>query len=91
MEVKNILKNKEAFKELVKTTFDQLDLDKNGEIDKHELGVALGQYSSSIGGPVVNDEIVNETMKELDKDRSNTLNLEEFEGFMFSVLIQMTN
>lgn len=89
MEPREVLKNPELFKKLAKEAFSEYDSNKNGEIDKEELKNALTKFAIASGVTAPDDGVINETMGELDKNKSGTLTLDEFEAYMRSTLIQM--
>ena len=91
MDPKQILKDEATFKKFAKTVFDSFDINGNNSIDKKELQVALVKFAKESGTAIPDESIITETMKELDKNSSNTLTIDEFESFVRGVLIQMTS
>lgn len=91
MDPLELLKDEQKFKAFAKQSFDQFDKNKNGMVEIAELGTALRQFARESNTTLPDEEIINETMKELDKNNSNTLTIDEFESFVRNVLIQMTS
>ena len=91
MDPKVLLKDEKRFKEFAKKVFDSFDINKNWEIDREELKHALISSAKDAGAPSPDDGVVNETMKELDKNNSSTLSIEEFESYVRTLLISMTS
>ena len=81
---KEILNNQEKLKEEIKELFQKIDTDHSNEIDKKEFRTFVFKiYQKS--GKKVNNEIIDKFMKNLDKDKSGTLSLEEFQEFAISL------
>lgn len=91
MDPKKILQNEELFKKFAKQVFDSFDKNLSGEIDKKELGNALINFAKESGTTIPDDEIIHETMKELDKNASLTLTIDEFETYVRTILIHMSS
>lgn len=89
MDPREVLKNQELFKKIAQESFNEYDVNKNGEIDKEELKNALTKFAIASGITAPDDGVINETMAELDKNKSGTLTIDEFEAYMRSTLIQM--
>uniref|UniRef100_A0A6B2LFD4 EF-hand domain-containing protein n=1 Tax=Arcella intermedia TaxID=1963864 RepID=A0A6B2LFD4_9EUKA len=67
----------------LKEVFDHLDVDKNGTIDKAELGEALGQ----LGGKPVTSEELESIWSEADVNHDGTLDYTEFTGRVSAILV----
>lgn len=91
MDPKKILENEQLFKKFAKQVFDSFDKNASGEIDKKELGHALIEFAKESETTIPDEGIINETMKELDKNASQTLTIDEFETYVRTILIQMTS
>jgi len=66
--------------------FAQVDMNRNGKIEFDELKKAMTEISEELGYDEPSDEIVKQTYKKFDKDRSGLLDKEEFRLFVKSVL-----
>ena len=90
MDPKNILKDANKFKQFTQHVFSQFDKNGNGSIEVAELKNALVQFAKAAKTAEPDDSIIAETMKELDKNNSNTLTIDEFENFVRGILMQMS-
>ena len=90
MDPKNILKDANKFKQFTQHVFSQFDKNGNGSIEVAELKNALVQFAKEAKTAEPDDSIIAETMKELDKNNSNTLTNDEFENFVRGILMQMS-
>lgn len=90
MDPKNILKDTNKFKQFTQHVFSQFDKNGNGSIEVAELKNALVQFAKEAKTAEPDDSIIAETMKELDKNNSNTLTNDEFENFVRGILMQMS-
>ena len=90
MDPKNILKDANKFKQFTQHVFSQFDKNGNGSIEVAELKNALVQFAKEAKTAELDDSIIAETMKELDKNNSNTLTIDEFENFVRGILMQMS-
>lgn len=91
MDPKKILQNEALFKKFAKQVFDSFDKNSSGEIDKKEWGQALINFAKESESTIPDEGIINETMKELDKNASKTLTIDEFEMYVRTILIQMSS
>ena len=72
------LSNPEKFGELLNKTFDAIDKDHSGQIDKSEADTFLKNFIAEIGVPIEPDpQAVEEFFKLFDKDRSGTISKDE--------------
>ena len=90
MDPKNILKDANKFKQFTQHVLSQFDKNGNGGIEVAELKNALVQFAKEAKTAEPDDSIIAETMKELDKNNSNTLTIDEFENFVRGILMQMS-
>lgn len=81
------LQKPEELQKVCKAIFDQFDVNKDGEIDFNELKNALTIFAKESGAPTPDDSVVKEIMEELDKNKSNTLSIDEFESFVKTLLL----
>ena len=87
MDANFYLQKPEELQKVCKAVFDQFDVNKDGEIDFDEFKNALTIFANDSGAPAPDDSVVKETMEELDKDKSNTLSIDEFESFVKKLLL----
>lgn len=87
MDANFYLQKPEELQKVCKAVFDQFDVNKDGEIDFDEFKNALTIFANESGAPSPDDSVVKETMEELDKDKSNTLSIDEFESFVKKLLL----
>ena len=82
---KDILKNQEELEEEIKELFLKIDTDHSNEIDRKEFRVFVKNlYKKS--GKKISDELIDKFIKNLDKDKSGTLSLDEFREYAIKVL-----
>ena len=82
---KELLENKEDLEKEIKELFQQIDLDGSNEIDKKEFREFMKKlYGKS--GKKINNELIDKFIKNLDKDKSGTINLEEFKDYAIKIL-----
>ncbi len=80
-----MLKQEKRIEQEVKELFDKIDTNHSNEIDRKEFRVfAQKLYGKS--GKKVSNETVDKFIKNLDKDKSGTISLEEFRDFAIKVL-----
>ena len=84
------MKDANKFKQFTQHVFSQFDKNGNGSIEVAELKNALVQFAKEAKTAEPDDSITAETMKELDKNNSNTLTIDEFENFVRGILMQMS-
>ena len=82
---KDILNNQEELEEEIKELFLKIDTDHSNEIDRKEFRVFVKNlYKKS--GKKISDELIDKFIKNLDKDKSGTLSLDEFREYAIKVL-----
>ena len=86
----DLLDNQEDFESKIKELFDVIDTNKSSDIDKKELRVYIKNIYEKSGKKVTN-EIIDKFIKNYDKDKSGTLDLEEFKEFATQVLKAYAN
>ncbi len=80
-----LLKEEQRIDQEVKELFDKIDTDHSNEIDRKEFRVFVQKlYGRS--SKKVSNETVDKFIKNLDKDKSGTISLEEFRDFAIKVL-----
>ena len=86
----DLLDNQADFDSKIKELFDVIDTNKSSDIDKKELRVYIKNIYEKSGKKVTN-EIIDKFIKNYDKDKSGTLDLEEFKEFATQVLKAYAN
>ena len=85
-----LLKEEQRIDQEVKELFDKIDTDHSNEIDRKEFRVFVQKlYGRS--SKKVSNETVDKFIKNLDKDKSGTISLEEFRDFAIKVLHFLAN
>ena len=85
-----MLKEEQRIDQEVKELFDKIDTDHSNEIDRKEFRVFVQKlYGRS--SKKVSNETVDKFIKNLDKDKSGTISLEEFRDFAIKVLHFLAN
>jgi Ca2+-binding protein (EF-Hand superfamily) len=77
-QIKELLMDKERFKAMCKSIFDEMDKDKGGSIDINELEAALIKMSKKNGVPAPSKKDIQDTMKIFDKSKDGKIQLDEF-------------
>ena len=82
---KDMLNNKDNFEEEMKRLFDKIDTNHSSDIDRKEFRVYIKNlYKDS--GKIITNEIIDKFIKNYDKDKSGTLDFEEFKEFAIKTL-----
>ena len=82
---KDMLNNKDNFEEEMKRLFDKIDTNHSKDIDRKEFRVYIQNlYKDS--GKIITNEIIDKFIKNYDKDKSGTLDFEEFKEFAIKTL-----
>ena len=82
---KDMLNNKDNFEEEMKRLFDKIDTNHSKYIDRKEFRVYIQNlYKDS--GKIITNEIIDKFIKNYDKDKSGTLDFEEFKEFAIKTL-----
>ena len=82
---KDMLNNKDNFEEEMKRLFDKIDTNHSSDIDRKEFRVYIQNlYKDS--GKIITNEIIDKFIKNYDKDKSGTLDFEEFKEFAIKTL-----
>ena len=82
---KDMLDNKDNLEEELKRLFDKIDTNHSTDIDRKEFRVYINNLYKDSGKKVTN-EIVDKFIKNYDKDKSGTLDFEEFKEFAIKTL-----
>ncbi len=82
---KELLNNQDELEEEIKELFQKIDTDNSKEIDKKEFRAFVTNLYKKSGKKVTN-EIIDKFIKNLDKDKSGTLSLDEFRDFAILIL-----
>ena len=82
---KDMLDNKDDLEEEIKRLFDKIDTNHSKDIDRKEFRVYIQNlYKDS--GKIITNEIIDKFIKNYDKDKSGTLDFEEFKEFAIKTL-----
>ena len=90
-EVRAILADPEALRATSDAVFDGIDADGSGQIDAAELKAALTQVASGLKMPLPSDAEIQETIHELDADRSGTISKAEFLPLVRAILEKLAS
>ena len=82
---KELLENKDNLEKEIEELFQQIDVDGSNEIEKKEFREFMKKFYAK-SGRKINNEIIDKFMKKLDKDKSGTINLEEFRDYAIKIL-----
>ena len=85
-QIRKLVDDELALMNFADDKFDKTDIDGNGIIDVDELKEAMIGIADEMGYSEPSDEIVMQTIKKFDKDRSGQLDKDEFRLFIKSVL-----
>ena len=72
-------------KENVKMVFEMFDVNKDGKISVQELKSMFSE-KSALNHPIKGDKIINEVMREVDKDNNGYITYEEFNDALTGLL-----
>lgn len=84
--IRDLLMNEEKIKEIANRSFDIIETDKSGQIDKKEFKEVLTSLAMDMGAEPPTDEDVQETIKKLDKDQNGQIDKKEFAELIKQVL-----
>ena len=84
-----LLNNQDELEEEIKELFQKIDTDHSNEIDRKEFRV-FAQKLYGRSGKKVSNETVDKFIKNLDKDKSGTLSLDEFRDFAVLILQKLS-
>ena len=90
-ELRQILADPDALRAASDAVFDGIDVDGSGQIDKNELKQALSQVARDLKLPLPSDGEIEETINELDADRSGTINKAEFVPLVRAILEKLAS
>ena len=82
---KDMLDEEKHLEQEIKELFDKIDTDHSNEIDRKEFR-AFAQKLYGRSGKKVSNETVDKFIKNLDKDKSGTISLDEFKEYAIKVL-----
>ena len=86
-QLKDLLGNQDAFKEVSTELFNAFDADKTGFIERSEFKNLLTEFSNKAGIDLPTDSEIDEIMKDLDQNNDNKFSLDEFTTF-FRLLLE---
>ena len=75
--------------EISKKPFEQADKNKNGEIDVKELKACMIDIAQGMGTEIPKNKVVVEEFYNLDKDKSKTIDFNEFKTFIKNNMIKI--
>ena len=85
--IQYIINNKDTLlTDIANIAFQSVDTDKSGSIDVGELETIMAQISSEMGAEPPTKEDAKEILKNLDKDRSGSIDQKEFIYFIENIL-----
>lgn len=90
-EIRAILADPDALRAASDAVFDGIDADGSGQIDKNELKQALSQVARDLKLPLPSDAEIEETINELDADRSGTISKAEFVPLVRAILEKLAS
>ena len=82
---KDMLNEEKHLEQEIKELFDKIDTDHSNEIDRKEFR-AFVQKLYGKSGKKVSNELIDKFIKNLDKDKSGTISLDEFRDYAIKVL-----
>ena len=82
---KDMLDEEKHLEQEIKELFDKIDTDHSNEIDRKEFR-AFVQKLYGKSGKKVSNELIDKFIKNLDKDKSGTISLDEFRDYAIKVL-----
>lgn len=88
---KEIAKNEQKLDNIAKYCFDKLDKDRNGYIEKNELGNLLNEIALIENKSCPCEDDIDKWMKSLDIDNSGKIEYKEFKNFIRSTFYSMCN
>ena len=74
---------------ITKKSFDSADKNKNGAIDMKELKACMIEIAQGLGRPIPEDEAARKEFLNLDTDKSNTIDFNEFKKFVKKNMLLM--
>lgn len=80
--IKETLKDDKLLTELANTAFDAADTNKNGKIERSELGTVMKDLAKGFGLSAPTEAQVTAKFKTLDVDKNGTISREEFKVFV---------
>ena len=77
------------FEAALKKGFEEIDLDKNGYIDKVEFGKAAQGIIKLLGGPGSNEEKINSQFAKYDKNNDQKISKDEFRVMLREIILSL--
>ena len=90
-EIRAILSDHRRFNEIVQSSFNSVDVDLSGAIDKQELKNTMISLAGDIGMNKPSDSEVESLFKELDINGDGSISLDEFKVLIRGVLELMAS
>ncbi len=84
--LKDILKNEKKFMEIAKLAFNQVDVNKTGQIEANDFGKIFRELSEEQGSECPTKEDILELLRYLDDDGSGKISFEEFKQLIKDLL-----
>ena len=86
---KDALNKKDIFLKITKAAFDDVDVDKSGEIDTSELGKVMIKIAKQMGTIPPSKEDIKEIFDNIDTNHSGEIDFNEFQVLIKNVLTSM--
>ena len=77
--------------QISKKPFETADSNKNGQIDVKELKACMIEIAQGMGTEIPKDRIICEEFIKLDKDKSKTIDFNEFKAFIKDNMTKIIN
>ena len=84
-----ILNDPEKFEENCKKVFDEIDIKKNGILEKNEIKKHMNDVQKYLLGNEIDNEIFEKVFNSYDKDHDGIINYDEFKPYFKNMLEKM--
>ena len=88
--IRLIINDEKKLNPILRKFFDEYDTDGSGSIDKSELKNVFKNLNNELGEPM-NDEVLNETFKIFDSNKSGKIEFKEFKKVMIETIKESLN
>ena len=86
---KNILENEDKINEIARVAFDNVNINKSGEIDKEQLHSMINQICTDLSNELFSDKEVDEIFNYLDTKKKGSLSFDDFKILIKDVINSM--